>query len=104
MARTRKTEPDLVVSAAAAAPARRNTATAQRKPRPSATATAAATAATPATDSAPAVTVEEVLDRRSPAQEEIATLAYSYWVMRGYEDGCPEEDWLRAEQELLSVR
>jgi len=29
-------------------------------------------------------------------------LAYSYWVERGYEPGSPEEDWIRAEQELAS--
>jgi len=32
--------------------------------------------------------------------DEIAKLAYSYWEARGYEGGSPEEDWLRAEQEL----
>jgi len=35
-----------------------------------------------------------------PAQEEIAALAYTYWEARGYQGGCPEEDWLRAESEL----
>jgi len=87
MAKTRKTEPDLMVSAAAAAPARRKIATAPRKPRPVATTTAAAVA-------------ESVVAPNSPPQEEIAALAYSYWVTRGYQGGCPEEDWLRAEQEL----
>jgi hypothetical protein len=88
MAKTRKTEPDLMVSAAAAAPARRKAATAApRKPRPSTTAM-------------PAATVESVAAPYAPAPEEIAALAYSYWVTRGYQGGCPEEDWLRAEQEL----
>jgi hypothetical protein len=87
MAKTRKTEPDLVVSAAAAAPARRKIATAPRKPRPAAGTT-------------PAATAEAVAAPYSPPQEEIAALAYSYWVTRGYQGGCPEEDWLRAEQEL----
>jgi hypothetical protein len=87
MAKTRKTEPDLMVSAAAAAPARRKIASAPRKPRPAATTTAAAV-------------VESVVAPYSPPQEEIAALAYSYWVTRGYQGGCPEEDWLRAEQEL----
>jgi hypothetical protein len=32
--------------------------------------------------------------------EEIAKLAYSYWEDRGCQGGSPEEDWLRAEQEL----
>jgi hypothetical protein len=31
---------------------------------------------------------------------EIAALAHSYWVDRGYAPGSPEQDWLRAEREL----
>jgi hypothetical protein len=38
----------------------------------------------------------------APAAEQIAHLAYSYWEARGYQGGSPEEDWLRAEQELLT--
>jgi len=87
MAKTRKSEPDVMVSAAAAAPARSRAATAPRKPRPAATQT-------------PAAAVESVVAAYSPAPEEIAALAYSYWVTRGHQGGCPEEDWLRAEQEL----
>jgi len=37
-----------------------------------------------------------------PTFEAIAQLAYSYWEGRGYQAGSPEEDWLRAEQELSS--
>jgi len=36
------------------------------------------------------------------AFNEIARLAYSYWESRGCQGGTPEEDWLRAEQELNS--
>lgn len=36
-------------------------------------------------------------------QEAIAQLAYSYWQTRGFESGSPEQDWLRAEQELLKL-
>jgi len=36
----------------------------------------------------------------APAYHEIAALAYTYWVDRGRQGGSPEEDWLRAEQEL----
>ncbi len=32
----------------------------------------------------------------------IATLAYRFWVERGCPEGCPEEDWFRAEQELTT--
>lgn len=33
-------------------------------------------------------------------REMVAQLAHSYWEARGCEGGSPEEDWLRAEQEL----
>jgi hypothetical protein len=35
-----------------------------------------------------------------PSQDEIARLAYRYWLDRGCQGGSPEEDWLRAEQQL----
>lgn len=35
-----------------------------------------------------------------PTHEEIAKLAHSYWVSRGYTHGSMEQDWLRAEREL----
>lgn len=34
-------------------------------------------------------------------RERIALLAYSYWEKRGCQGGSPEQDWLRAERELL---
>jgi hypothetical protein len=36
-----------------------------------------------------------------PTREEIEKLARAYWEQRGYQDGFAEQDWLRAEQELL---
>ncbi|MGO9438046.1 MAG: DUF2934 domain-containing protein [Terracidiphilus sp.] len=33
--------------------------------------------------------------------EEIARLAHQYWAERGHQHGHHEEDWFRAEQELL---
>jgi hypothetical protein len=36
--------------------------------------------------------------------EEIAKLAYSYWIARGHSHGGAEEDWLRAERELRQRR
>jgi hypothetical protein len=36
-------------------------------------------------------------------QEAIARLAYSYWEARGGTGGCPEDDWFRAEHELLTL-
>jgi hypothetical protein len=38
-----------------------------------------------------------------PPREEIERLARSYWAARGYNDGYAEQDWLRAEQELLKM-
>ena len=37
---------------------------------------------------------------REVTHADIALLAYTYWEQRGYQDGSPEADWLRAEQEL----
>ena len=36
--------------------------------------------------------------------EEIAALAYSYWEARGFQGGCPADDWTRAESELRELR
>jgi len=40
----------------------------------------------------------------APSFDEIAQLAYSYWEARGYQGGSPEDDWLRAERELVSTQ
>ena len=34
---------------------------------------------------------------------EIEQLARQYWAQRGYTDGQAEQDWLRAERELLQM-
>jgi len=34
--------------------------------------------------------------------EKVALLAYSYWEERGRQGGSPEEDWYRAEKEVLA--
>ena len=39
----------------------------------------------------------------SPAEDQIAALAYGFWVARGCPEGCPEEDWFRAERELAQA-
>jgi hypothetical protein len=70
-------------SGAAAAPARRKPSTPKRVTR-SAEFSVTAVAAGPSLDA-------------------IARLAYSYWEARGCQGGSPEEDWLRAEQELRAV-
>jgi hypothetical protein len=38
-----------------------------------------------------------------PSREEIERLARTYWEQRGFQDGYAEQDWLRAEQELLKM-
>ncbi|MBV8708887.1 MAG: DUF2934 domain-containing protein [Acidobacteriaceae bacterium] len=53
------------------------------------------------------VGVVSPLENRSPRQnsrEDVAELAYSYWIARGYSHGHAEEDWLRAEAELAGKR
>jgi hypothetical protein len=36
-----------------------------------------------------------------PSREEIEQLARRYWAASGYREGFAEQDWFRAEQELL---
>lgn len=38
-----------------------------------------------------------------PTHEQIAALAQRYWAERGYTDGQAEQDWLRAEHELMKI-
>jgi hypothetical protein len=88
MPRKSVTEKPIVVSAgaAAAAPARRKS-----SPKRS-------------TRSAEIVNTPAVTAATEPSREEIALLAYSYWEARGHQGGSPDEDWLRAEQELRASR
>jgi len=39
----------------------------------------------------------------APSREEIERLAQKFWAERGYQDGYAEQDWLRAERELLQM-
>ena len=48
-------------------------------------------------------TVAEKLTATTPTHEEIARLAQQYWAERGWQDGQAEQDWLRAEQELMKM-
>jgi hypothetical protein len=48
-------------------------------------------------------TVAEKVIATTPTHEEIARLAKQYWAERGHEDGQAEQDWLRAEQELVKM-
>jgi hypothetical protein len=38
-----------------------------------------------------------------PSRAQVEELARQYWAQRGYTDGQAEQDWLRAEQELLQM-
>jgi ABC-type uncharacterized transport system auxiliary subunit len=37
-----------------------------------------------------------------PTHDQIAALAQKFWAERGYTDGLAEQDWLRAERELMA--
>jgi hypothetical protein len=52
---------------------------------------------------APKTKAVDVAGSRTPSDAEIAQLAERYWAERGWQDGYAEQDWLRAEQELLGV-
>ena len=93
MARKRLSENPVIVSSPAA-PARHKSATPKR--------------ASNTSEVQPSVEpVAEILSPSAlvapsyvPSYQEVAKLAYSYWEARGYQGGSPEQDWLRAEQEL----
>jgi hypothetical protein len=40
-------------------------------------------------------------ERAVSNRERVALLAYTYWEQRGRSGGSPEEDWFRAEKEIL---
>jgi|SRR5208283_1406786 len=96
MATKRNKENDIAIPAAAA-PARRKSAT---TPRVKHGLKRSTTATSP--ESKTIVEAAAVQAGFAPAESEIAVLAYTYWVGRGCQGGSPEEDWLRAEQELLA--
>jgi hypothetical protein len=48
-------------------------------------------------------TVAEQVIAATPTHEEIARLAQQYWAERGRQDGQAEQDWLRAERELMGM-
>jgi len=91
----KRTKENDIAIPTAAAPARRKSAATPRSKHGLKTSPAAAV---PETETA--VKVVTVKAAYAPAESEIAALAYTYWAGRGCQGGSPEEDWLRAEQEL----
>ena len=66
---------------------------------------ASPTPKTPSKTSRSAITAESSVVRSWASEtpmdrETVSRLAYSYWEARGRSGGSPEEDWLRAEEEL----
>jgi hypothetical protein len=49
------------------------------------------------------MTVAEQVQATTPTHEEIARLAQQYWAERGRQDGQAEQDWLRAERQLMQM-
>jgi hypothetical protein len=94
MATKRKTTSESVV--APAAPVRAKS----KVTRKHATAAPAEVSANLAVAEDQPVVAPPALSAYRPTFEEIAQLAYSYWEARGYQSGSPDQDWLRAEQEL----
>jgi len=68
--------------------------------------TAPKTAVSPPTGKTdqPADSVPTAAESATPTHEEVAQLAYHYWEARGRPLGSPEEDWFRAEQDVLMER
>ena len=48
-------------------------------------------------------TIAEQVIAATPTHAEIARLAQQYWAERGRQDGQAEQDWLRAERELMGM-
>ena len=52
---------------------------------------------------APKAKAVDIAASLTPSYAEIAQLAERYWAERGWQDGYAEQDWLRAERELLGM-
>lgn len=88
----RKTNPEKDVTLTPKPAARPHRASTTGRTRPQGASEAAEPARTP---EKPAFVSEQAL-----SYEEVARLAYSLWEARGGQIGNPEEDWLRAEEEI----
>ena len=100
MARKQASENKVVLSSSAA-PVRHKPVAPKRATRPAAVEVSNIPASEPEVLSVqPAA---EVAVSAGSLQEAVARLAYSYAEARGFVGGSPEEDWLRAEQELQAT-
>lgn len=102
MPRTKKTETEALVPAE---PIKRRTAAAPKTPATTAvnhkhtTKKPVPQTVDAAAPTAPAKVVTHAVTH-VVTHEEVAQLAYSYWVARGCQGGSPQEDWFRAQQQL----
>jgi len=101
----RKSNPEKDKAVSGAAPAasakpRRQTTTARSRHSAAAAETPVSSVEVSVTEAIAAVSNSSSGDSLTPPREEVARLAYLYWLDRGCEHGSAEEDWLRAEQEL----
>ena len=51
----------------------------------------------------PAAKKAKAVAAPTPTHDQIAALAEKYWAERGWPQGSPEQDWLRAEHELKTA-
>lgn len=99
MTRKRSSETERSVSSSAAAvPARRKTVA--ERPRKKLSVSPAEPVSQPAIAVAPVAQAVEAVALYQPSYAEVAALAYSFWEARGCQGGSPDEDWVRAEQQL----
>jgi len=62
-----------------------------------------ATTGTTKTTKPKTLTVAEKVTATTPTHQEIALLAVHYWAERGHPHGQAEQDWFRAERELMKM-
>lgn len=102
MSRKTNTDKQAISAGAASSPSKirpRRTATTVRPTRSAAAENPVSPAENPETETSLAVSnVSE--SSAAPSRDEIARLAYLYWLDRGCRNGSPEDDWFRAEHEL----
>ena len=99
MSKKRNTASESMISSGTAPARARKHAPAKRNTDPVVEGSPSTDTTNPAATPADATSTNSVVVE-TPTSEEIARLAYSYWEARGYHGGSPEEDWLRAEQEI----